>query len=110
MMLEYTPSLKDTLVDDGNLDILSQELEIAGLITGDQRRSLLTNIIFYDATIVAAILIGMVTIKVYCNSENFTTFLDVLKQDEATYGHILTKMKEKGLCVTNAHQPHTYHN
>ena len=91
MMLEY----EDALVDDTDQDIntLATELEQAGLITEDQKR---LSLFLGDAKATAAVLVGMVTIKVYSNSENFTTFLDVLKKDEATYGHILAKIKEKG--------------
>ena len=95
-MLKYAPSLKDAVAHSTNVNTLATELEKAGLITKDQIRSLL---FLGDAKAKAAILIGMVAIKVYSNSENFTTFLDVLKKDEATYGHILAKMKEKGVFV-----------
>jgi hypothetical protein len=94
MMLEYTPSLEDTLAaDDTNVTWLATELEKAGLIAEDQRKSLETSA---DADTRAAELISMITTKVHSNSENFTTFLDVLKKDEATYGHILAKIKGKG--------------
>ena len=103
MMLEYAQSLEDALADDTNLDILARELKQAGLITNDQIRSFL---FLDDAKATAAVLIGMITIKVYSNSENFTTFLDVLKKHEATYEHILAIMKEKGVfiiivCITS---------
>ena len=97
MMLEYAPSLEDALADDideGVMRTLTRELEIAGLITENQLMELR---MVHDAKTTAAILIGLVTTKVYSNSENFTTFLDVLKKDEAIYGHILAKMKEKGV-------------
>jgi hypothetical protein len=93
-MLECTPSLVDALAaDDTKVTWLATELEKAGLITEDQRKSLKTSI---DADTRATVLISMVTTKVHCNSENFTTFLDVLKNDKATFGHILAKMKGKG--------------
>ena len=92
--MEYTPNLKAALADDTNVIWLARELEKAGLIAGDQRKSLETSV---DADIRAAELISMVTTKVGLHAENFTTFLDVLKKDEATYGHILAKMKEKGV-------------
>ena len=95
MMLEYAPSLEDAIAHSTDVDILATELEEAGLITKDQTRLFLV-LDDYDAEPTAAILIGMVTIKVYSNSENFTTFLDVLRKDEATYGYILRKMKGKG--------------
>ena len=96
MMLEYTPSLKDALADCTNVTWLATELEKTGLITEDQRKSLETSV---DADTRIAELIGMITTQVYCKSENFTTFLDVLKNDKATYGHILAKMKEKGIII-----------
>ena len=99
MMLECAPSLEDALADYIALDVLAMKLTQAGLITKDQMLHVLL-VGIRDAKATAAnILIGMVTIKVYCNSENFTTFLDVLKKDEATYGHILAKMKDKGVFV-----------
>ena len=97
-MLEYTLSLEDALADHTNITWLATELEKAGLITEDQRKSLETSV---DADTRAAELISMVTTEVYYNSENFTTFRDVLKKDEATYGHILAKMKDKGVYVCN---------
>ena len=105
MMLEYAPTLKDALADDTKVTWLATELEKAGLIIEDQRKSLETTV---DADTRAAKLISMVTTKVHYSSENFTTFRDVLKKDEATYEHILAKMKDKGVynimvCVTNAH-------
>jgi hypothetical protein len=96
MMLEYTPSLEDALADDTNVTWLATELVKAGLITEDQRKLLETSV---DADTRAAKLISMVTTIVHRNSENFTMFLDVLKKDEATYGHILAKIKEKGTYV-----------
>ena len=98
MMLIYAPSLADALAygTDEDIDTLARELVKAGLITNDQRKSFR---FFGDAKATAAILIGMVTIKVYSNSENFTTFLDVLKKDKETYGHILAKMEEEGVFV-----------
>ena len=96
MMLDYTPSLEDALADNMKVIWLATELEKAGLITEDQRKSLETSI---DADIGAAELISMVATKVRCSSESFITFLDVLKTDEATFGHILTKMKGKGMTL-----------
>ena len=93
-MLECAPSLKDTIARGTNATWLTRELEKVGLITRDQRGVLRQ---ISDAKVEAPLLIGMVTIRVYCNSENFTTFLDVLKKDEATYGYILAQMKEKGV-------------
>ena len=98
MMLESAPSLKDALADHTNATWLATELEKAGLITEDQRKSLETSV---DTDTRVAKLISMVTTEVDSNSENFTRFLDVLKKDEATYGHILAKMKEKGVYVCN---------
>ena len=95
-MLEYTPSLEDALADRTNATWLATELEKAGLIAEYQRKSLETSI---DADTRAAELISMVTTKVDSNSENFTRFVDVLKKDKATYGHILAKMKDKGMYV-----------
>jgi hypothetical protein len=77
-MVEYTPSLEDALADDTNITWLATELEKAGLITEDQRKSLETSV---DADTRAA------------------TFLDVLKKNEATFGHILAKMKGKGITL-----------
>ena len=94
MMLEYAPSLKDALADGTNVTWLATELEKAGLIMEYQRKSLETSI---DTDTSTAKLISMITSKVCSNSENFTTFCDVLKKDEATYGHILAKMKDKGI-------------
>ena len=96
MMLEYAPSLEDALVDNMKVIWLATELEKAGLIMEDQRKSLETSI---DADIRAAKLIGMVTTKVHHSPESFTTFLDVLRKDEATFGHILAKMKGKGMTL-----------
>ena len=93
-MLEYIPALKNALADGTNVIRLARELEKAGLIMGDQRKSLETSV---DAKIRATELISMVETKVGLNADNFTTFLDVLKKDEATYGHILAEMKEKGV-------------
>ena len=98
MMLKYTPSLEDALANDTNITWLATELEKAGLIMEDQRKSLETSV---DADTRAAELISMVTTEVRYSSENFTTFWDVLKEDEATYGHILAKMKDKGVYVCN---------
>ena len=99
MMLEYVPSLKDALADDTKVTWLSTELEKAGFITEDQRKSLETSI---DADIRSAELItSMVTTEVCYSSEKFVTFLDVLKKDEATFGHILAKVKDKGVYVFN---------
>ena len=94
MMLEYTPSLWDALADHTKVTWLAVELENAGLITEDQRKSLETSQV--DTT---AELVRMVTAKVRHSSKNFTTFLDVLKQDEATFGHVLARMKlqDKGI-------------
>ena len=100
MMLESALSLKDALADDMKVFWLSKELRKAGLITEDQR---IGSFQLDDAKVAAAILIAMVTIKVYSNSANFTTFLDVLKKDKETYGHILAKMKEKGVFVIIVH-------
>ena len=96
MMLEYVPSLEDTLADDTKIIWLATELDKAGLITKDQRKSMETSI---DSGAKAAELISMITSKVYSDSENFTTFRDVLKKDEATYGHILAKMKDRGILL-----------
>ena len=97
MMLKYTPSLEDALADDVRVTWLAMELEKAGLITEDQRKSLEASQV--DAGTRSAELVSMVTTKVRYNSENFTTFLDVLKKDEATFGHILAKMKGKGMTL-----------
>ena len=106
-MLEYAPSLEHAISDRYGgraTKILATELEEAGLITNDQIRSFLFH---DDAKATAAVLLGMVTIKVYSNSENFTTFLDVLKKDKETYGHILAKMEEKGIYVCD-NSVHSY--
>ena len=96
MMLECASSLEDALADNMKVVWLATELEKAGLIMEDQRKSLETSI---DADIRAAELISMVTTKVHHSSESFTTFLDVLRKDEATFGHILAKMKRKGMTL-----------
>ena len=98
MMLEYAPSLKDALADDTNITWLARELEKAGLMEEYQRKSLETSI---DSGTRATKLITMITSEVCSDSENFTTFRDVLKKDKATYGHILANMKYKGIymCV-----------
>ena len=96
MMSEYAPSLEAALADNKKVIWLATELEKAGLITEDQRKSSETSV---DADIRAAELIGVVTTKVRYSSESFTTFLDVLKKDEATFGHILAKMKRKGISL-----------
>ena len=98
MMLIYAPSLEDALAygTDEDVDTLARQLVKAGLITNDERKSFR---FFGGAKATAAILIGMVTVKVHSNSDNFTTFLDVLKKDKETYGHILAKMEEKGVFV-----------
>ena len=98
MMLEYTLSLEDALADDTNVTWLATELEKTGFITEDQRKSLETSV---DADIRAAELISMVKTEVRYSSEKFITFLDVLKKDEATFGHILAKVKDKGIYVFN---------
>ena len=95
-MLESTPSLKDALADYTNATWLATELEKAGLITEDQRKSLETSV---DSGTRAAELINMITSKVDSKSENFTIFRDVLRKDDATYGHILAKMKDKGIIL-----------
>ncbi|MCG8623437.1 MAG: hypothetical protein MJE68_15770, partial [Proteobacteria bacterium] len=64
------------------------------LITEDQRKLLETIVNAYTR---AAELISMVKNKVNSNSENFISFCDVLKKSEATYGHVLAKMKDKGM-------------
>ena len=93
MMLEYAPSLEDIFADT-NVHGFASELMKAGLIMEEQiitkRFQELT------AKVKAAVLISLITTKVYCNSENFFTFLDVLQNYEATCGHILAKMKGKG--------------
>ena len=94
MMLEYAPNLEDALADHTNATWLATELEKAGLIMEDQRKSLETSV---NADTRAAELISMVTTKIDSNSENFAKFIDVLKRDEATYEHILAKMKDKGI-------------
>ena len=96
MMLESRPSLKDALADCTNATWLATKLEKAGLIMEYQRKSLETSI---DSGTRAAKLVSMVTSKVCSNSENFTTFRDVLRKDDATYGHILAKMQDKGMCM-----------
>ena len=93
MMLEYAPSLQDTLADI-NVDRFAIELMKAELIMREQIMAIISQI--SDTKIKAAILISLITTKVYCNSENFDTFLDVLQKYEATCGHILAKMKGKG--------------
>ena len=95
-MSEYAPSLEDVLADDTKVIWLATELEKAGLITEDQRKSLDTSV---DADTRAPELTNMVTTTVCHSTENFTTFLDVLKKDEATFGHILAKMKGKGMII-----------
>ena len=97
MMLESAPSLEDALADHTKVTWLATELEKAGLITEDQRKSLETSQI--DAGTRSAELVSMVTTNVCYSSENFITFLDVLKKDEATFGHILAKMKGKGMTL-----------
>jgi hypothetical protein len=95
MMSEYAPSLEDALAaDDTKVTWLATELEKTGL--KGQRKSLETGV---DADTKAAELISMITNEVRYNSENFITFLDVLKKDEATFGHILTKMEGKGMTL-----------
>jgi hypothetical protein len=82
-MLEYAPSLVDALAaDDTNVTWLATELEKAGLITEYQRKSL-------EASMETSVDAGI----------RAATFLDVLKKDEATFGHILTKMKGKGMTL-----------
>ena len=97
MMLEYAPSLEDALADHTKVTWLAMELEKAGLIAKDQRKSLETSQV--DAGTRFAELVSMVTTKIHYSSENFTTFLDVLNKDEATFGHILAKMKGKGMAL-----------
>ena len=97
MMLEYAPSLEDALADDTKIIWLATELDKAGLITEDQRKSLETSII--DSGTRAAKLISMITSKVCSNSENFTTFRDVLRKDDTTYGHVLANIKDKGMII-----------
>ena len=97
MMLEYAPSLEDTLADDTKIVWLATELDKAGLITEDQRKSLETSI---DSGTRAAKLISMITSKVGSNSDYFTMFRDVLRKDDTTYGHILAKMKDKGIIIS----------
>lgn len=93
-MLEYSPSLESALgADNTNVTWLATELERAGLVMADQIGPLSYA---HDAKVTAAILISMVTTKVHCNSENFITFLDVLKKDKATYGRILDEIEENG--------------
>ena len=117
-MLECTPNLESCLNDHSQVIVeLAKELEKAGLITKDQLQSLFH--IIHDIP-AASILISMITTKVYCNSENFTIFFDVLKKDESTYGHILAKMKGKGVfainngsswyhkCTLHVHSPNLY--
>ena len=117
-MLECTLNLKSRLNNHSKVIELAKELEKAGLITKDQLQSLFHNI-FCEIS-AASILISMITTKVYCNSENFTILFDVLKKDEATYGHILAKMKGKGVfainngsswyheCTLHVHSPNLY--
>lgn len=93
MMLEYAPSLKDILAAT-DVDRFTSELMEAGLIMREQIMAAIFQI--SDTKVKAAILISLITTKVYCNSENFAIFLDVLQKYEATCGHILAKMKGKG--------------
>jgi hypothetical protein len=98
MMLEYTPSLEDALAaDHTKVTWLATELEKAGLIAEKSLETIVETSV--DADTRAAELISMVTTKVCYSSENFTTFLEVLKKDEATYEHILAKMKGKGMTL-----------
>ena len=92
MMLKCTPSLTNVLANGTNIIRLARELEKVGLISMDNKDSLTNTAI--DADIRAAELVSMVITKVDHNSENFTTFLGVLKKDQATYEHILIKMEE----------------
>ena len=93
MMLEYAPRLKHILADI-NVDRFASELMEAGLIMRELKKAATFQI--SDTKVKAAILISLITTKVYCNSENFAIFLDVLQKYEATCGHILAKMKGKG--------------
>ena len=93
MMLEYAPSLKDTFADT-NVHRFASELMEAGLIMREQMMAATFQI--SGTKVKAAILISLITTKVYCNSENFAIFLDVLQKYEATCGHILAKLKGKG--------------
>ena len=93
-ILEYTPSLTDVLANGTNIVRLAGELVRAGLINKANERKMLNTAV--DADIRAAELISMVTTKVDLNSQNFTTFLEVLGKDQATYGDILTNMKKGG--------------
>ena len=93
MMLEYAPSLKDILAAT-DVDRFTSELMEAGLIMREQIMAAIFQI--SDTKVKAAILISLITTKVYCNSENFAIFLDVLQKYGATCGHILAKMKGKG--------------
>ena len=95
-MLEYAENTLAYDTDPDTIFTLAMKLQQAGLITEHQIGSSLS---FGDTKAIAAILIGLVTIKVYSNSENFNTFLNVLKEDEATYGHILAEMEGKGVFI-----------
>ena len=94
-MLEHTPSLTNVLADGSNIVRLAGELVRAGLISKANERKMLNTAV--DADIRAAELISMVTTKVDLNSQNFTTFLEALGKDQATYGDILTNMKKGGV-------------
>ena len=89
-LVAVTAKLVDLLADDNNVVTLSQELKTAGLISKDNSRNMAN--VNVASTVRAANLVDMVTTKVQLNSQHYTTFVDILKKDRATYGDILKDM------------------
>lgn len=86
-LVSVTGKLTDIVADGTNVVGLSQELFEKGLISKSNNREM-TNA-HVSTVIRAAQLIGMVLTKVELNEKNFDTFVEILKEDETTYGTIV---------------------
>ena len=89
-LVGVTAKLVDLLANGNNVVTLSQELQTAGLINRANNRDLCN--VHVSSTVRAAELVRMMTTKVEHNSQHYTTFVDILKKDTATYEDILRDM------------------
>ena len=89
-LVAVTAKLVDLLANGNNVVTLSQELVTAGLINKANNREMAN--VQVSATARAADLVAMMTTKVELNSKHYTTFVDILQKDTATYEDILKDM------------------
>ena len=88
-LVAVTAKLVNLLANGSNVVTLSQELQTAELINRANNREMAN--IHVASTVRAAQLVDMVTTKVQLNSQHYTTFVDILKKDTATYKDILSE-------------------